>query len=454
MIFDRSTFTQEFYGYVPAPGSVSGKFLRDDGTWQNAGGGGGSLIIKEEGVTLTTAATEINFVGSAFTASAIGNAVTLTADPDIVYGDNANNWSQTQTFSNTTAITFDWSTGFNYSVVQTVNGFALRETGSNNFSLEFNETTSVGLLRASDGLQSAEYRFNGDTGAHEFYTNGNLALTFTDAVFTPTAKILFSSIQNIATARVLGRTTGGSGSIEELSAGAGISISAGQIASTITQYNDEQAQDAVGTILVDTATIDLTYNDAAPSITADVKTDSITNTLLANMPASTFKGRGSGSAGDPQDLTAAQAISILNTQEASGAAAYFAFSITDDISEHSVGFKYRRSGSDRHYGLLMTSASGDKFKWVSTPDGVIVNSAYEIDTGGVFSFKKQPNFNGNNLYSAANLFNFTSVAGGLVPASGGGTTNFLRADGAWAAPPGGGGGLSDVDVLARAFMRC
>ena len=37
---------------------------------------------------------------------------------------------------------------------------------------------------------------------------------------------------------------------------------------------------------------------------------------------------------------------------------------------------------------------------------------------------------------------------GLVPASGGGTTNFLRADGVFAAPPsGGGGGNSAADVL-------
>lgn len=35
---------------------------------------------------------------------------------------------------------------------------------------------------------------------------------------------------------------------------------------------------------------------------------------------------------------------------------------------------------------------------------------------------------------------FTSLLSGAVPASGGGTTNFLRADGVWAAPPGGGGG--------------
>lgn len=39
---------------------------------------------------------------------------------------------------------------------------------------------------------------------------------------------------------------------------------------------------------------------------------------------------------------------------------------------------------------------------------------------------------------------FTSALRGLVPGSGGGTTNFLRADGAWAAPPGGGGAVWTV----------
>jgi hypothetical protein len=40
---------------------------------------------------------------------------------------------------------------------------------------------------------------------------------------------------------------------------------------------------------------------------------------------------------------------------------------------------------------------------------------------------------------------FDSTTKGAVPASGGGTTNYLRADGTWAAPPGtGGGGGSSV----------
>jgi hypothetical protein len=44
---------------------------------------------------------------------------------------------------------------------------------------------------------------------------------------------------------------------------------------------------------------------------------------------------------------------------------------------------------------------------------------------------------------ATSLLNvFTSSLKGLAPSSGGGTTNFLRADGTWAIPAGGGGGLS------------
>lgn len=41
------------------------------------------------------------------------------------------------------------------------------------------------------------------------------------------------------------------------------------------EYTNEQAQDAVGGILTDTATIDFTYNDGTPSIAADVKDGSL-----------------------------------------------------------------------------------------------------------------------------------------------------------------------------------
>lgn len=47
-----------------------------------------------------------------------------------------------------------------------------------------------------------------------------------------------------------------------------------------TQYTDELAQDAIGTILVDSAELDLTYNDATPSITASLVVGSIDESKL------------------------------------------------------------------------------------------------------------------------------------------------------------------------------
>lgn len=53
---------------------------------------------------------------------------------------------------------------------------------------------------------------------------------------------------------------------------------------------------------------------------------------------------------------------------------------------------------------------------------------------------------GTNIQVAGTIFG--AAAQGEVAASGGGTTNFLRADGSWAAPPGGGGGgIASIDGM-------
>lgn len=74
----------------------------------------------------------------------------------------------------------------------------------------------------------------------------------------------------------------------------------------------EQAQDAIGTILTDTSTIDFTYDDATPIISAIVVNGSITNTKLANVATQTFKGRIAGGSGSPEDLTIAEAKTLLS----------------------------------------------------------------------------------------------------------------------------------------------
>jgi len=50
----------------------------------------------------------------------------------------------------------------------------------------------------------------------------------------------------------------------------------------------------------------------------------------------------------------------------------------------------------------------------------------------------------------AGLTTFTSSLAGIVPASGGGTTNFLRADGTWAPPPG--TGTSEAFPVGSIFI--
>lgn len=68
-------------------------------------------------------------------------------------------------------------------------------------------------------------------------------------------------------------------------------------------YTDEEAQDAVGTILVDSSTIDFTYSDATPSITADVIDGSITYTKMQSVSATDkLLGRASSGSGIVEEI--------------------------------------------------------------------------------------------------------------------------------------------------------
>jgi hypothetical protein len=79
-----------------------------------------------------------------------------------------------------------------------------------------------------------------------------------------------------------------------------------------------------------------------------------------------------------------------------------------------------------------TSLAGD----VTGPCGS--NTAVKIENGAIPASEFCIGTNSSSQIVAPS--SFTSSLPGCVPASGGGTTNFLRADGNWAAPPGGGGG--------------
>jgi len=183
------------------------------------------------------------------------------------------------------------------------------------------------------------------------------------------------------------------------------------------------------------------YVDAHSSGVAD---GSITNAKLANMPAWTVKVRNAASAGVPSDAALA---SVTSKTPISGDF-LFGFASTGELRKFDVGaLPSTGTGlTDGDKGDITVSGSGAT--WTIDNDAVTYAKIQNVTATarflGRFSGGAGDVEEGTGTQATALLDLFTSALKGLVPASGGGTTTFLRADGAFATPPGGGGGLSDA----------
>lgn len=92
-------------------------------------------------------------------------------------------------------------------------------------------------------------------------------------------------------------------------------------------YTDERAQDAVGAMLVDSGTIDFTYTDATPALTAIVIDDSITYAKLQNISASDrLLGRDTAGAGNAEEITVSGGL------EFTGSAGIQRSALTGDVT--------------------------------------------------------------------------------------------------------------------------
>jgi len=104
------------------------------------------------------------------------------------------------------------------------------------------------------------------------------------------------------------------------------------------------------------------------------------------------------------------------------------------------------AGAVSGLATIATSGSGTDLTASSVTNAKLANMAAHTYKGNNTGSSATP-IDVTSTQLTADLNLFTSLLQGLTPASGGGTTNFLRADGTWAAPAGGGGGGVDYNAI-------
>jgi len=108
------------------------------------------------------------------------------------------------------------------------------------------------------------------------------------------AAVTFVKMQDIATDRLLGRDTAGTGVVEQLTVGGGVEFTGS------------------GGVQRSALTGDVTASAGNNATT--IANDAVTNAKLANMAQATIKGRAAGAGtGDPTDLTGAQVAAIVGS---------------------------------------------------------------------------------------------------------------------------------------------
>jgi hypothetical protein len=201
-------------------------------------------------------------------------------------------------------------------------------------------------------------------------------------------------------------------------------------------YTDEQAQDAVGLILSDGGDIDFTYDDVTPTISAVVK-NALPATRIADGTVSDAEfqhiGTLTSNAQTQLDAKLAKASNLSDLTNAGTARTNLGLGSIATQGSNSVNI----TG-----GIVVVDNAGFKLKDTANDNSLIVELIEDLSidrvlTVSVENADRSLVISGNANISGVNTGdepNFGAAVAGIVPASGGGTANFLRADGTWAAP--------------------
>ena len=231
----------------------------------------------------------------------------------------------------------------------------------------------------------------------------------------------------------------------------------GIISERIADMIDRLAPSGAGGTLTDGDKGDITVSGAGATWAIDAGV--VTLAKMANVATSIILGRVTAGTGVPEPLTPAQVRTLINV--ADGATANATDAALRDRATHTGT---QGVGTITGLAAIATSGSATDLSAGEVPaarmpahTGDVTSTAGSVAltiANGVVSLAKMANVSTSVILGRITagagvpealtgtqvttlLDTFTSGLKGLAPASGGGTTNFLRADGTWAAPAGG-----------------
>lgn len=281
--------------------------------------------------------------------------------------------------------------------IKTINSESL--LGSGNIVISGGGTTYHGALT---GLADDDHtQYHTDARGDARYT----ALAHTGAGGTAHANVVAAGAAGFMTGadktKLDGIASGATANSSDATLFARANHTGTQLAATISDFASAVA--ATAAVIANTAKVtNATHTGDVTGATAlTIANSAVTNAKLANMATATIKGRTTAGSGAPEDLTAAQTRTLLNV--ADGATAN-----SPDVT-------------------LLARANHTGTQAQSTVTNLTTDLAAKAPLAS-------PTFTGTVTLPAGTVVN------GVTLTTAGGTTDFLRADGTYAAPSGGVGG--------------